>query len=252
MSFRRSKKLLEEMLGKADYQLFIDGDPIIIQSPSKFYTIVRSDRWKVTVESKKRFIKDPFTNKYNVLNVVLDEIPQTTSSFADTFEPITHEYWWNLLSTRSRERTHGVLCSKRSEFYDAVAALTVGLRLDKVNFGCGELSVDLPHTVPPKDMSVLTYIGRGIGRIYRRIIDLPDAFRDRVREGANNLVTCETSDLAVYFIINWVVTILLTTLYWTLTKGSLVGFFIGSSIVNIVSEFTICYYRWKYRWEVKE
>jgi len=259
MSFRRSKALLREVLGDSKYERFVVGDLVTVESPTSIYGLKRSAKWTVSVkrEGKPKGETKEETKETLVeheLGIALDPAEGNEERirvwFGDRgYNPYRDMMIRGRLDSISpfRRNNSGILKSKRSEFFDSVAALVMGAKLDKINFACGNLGVQLPHNVPPKDASVVTFISRGFGRVFRWMIDIPDAI-----EGyCYDLINRDKVGLIAQGGLSWSIATLIISLSALVTDKPISQLLIRLGILTLIHLIfggIISYYRWKNQW----
>lgn len=127
---------------------------------------------------------------------------------------------------------------------DAVAAFIQAAKVGKVNWGCGNIDVRLPSNMPPKNLSLITFLTRGIRTILYAIAMIPSKYSE--------LLGSDDAFIAIMggIILPWVIGLgLMSVLLDRIVIPRIIGYV--AVLWPIPVMFSTGYSRWKQSWEVK-
>jgi len=154
---RKGKILLCEVLGEEKFQSYEEGDWIGVKSPDGYEYFAKKGRFHVPIKREKTQESDEVTEEQ--INQFFEQNPQylgTTVTREVVRNHLSQQRWGG--SNSSGGKLNG------NDLYDAVATYVQSAKLGKLNWGCGNIDIDLPNNMPPQDTTFFTFLKRGIKR----------------------------------------------------------------------------------------
>lgn len=126
---------------------------------------------------------------------------------------------------------------------DGIATFIEHARLGKVNWACGNIDIDLPSNMPPRNTSFLTFMIRGLKTIIYYLRTLPSRYVEALRG----------DDPVIAFLVCVILPWMIVVGAMAFNEASLFGPFIDGLILLFPFYMGIGmgYTRWKRQWEVK-
>ena len=242
------RELLTELIGEELTAQYFEGLPIEIEAENCKYTIERKRGYADIVRTRKVRVSDSFFSDNYGISVVGNyfDTPPNPEPRPQPQQP--------------EERFHIQTDSGRLKAWnidDAVASFIQAAKIGKVNWGCGNIDVRLPSSMPPKDLGITTFVRRGLSTMLYGIVTSVESLKNKTI----SLISGDTSDFSLIFLVWWIINALIGLVVWLpLDQGvpfpQFWATYLGWVMIKLIPLYlfviSIKYYAsWKTQWEVK-